>query len=306
VIDLTTLTASAVALAAAGAARYLRRAAPVLLFVVACSASAVVAHDRAGAFAFLLFVEAGALSAWLAWRFPSAALTMLRAALVVLATATLAERVTTGARPRWIANPNAIGSLLLLLLPYARTRLEVVAGVGAVLATGSRGAMLALLVAFAALVLDSYRRDGVEIRAWHYVAVSVALVVLVAALVWLRPRTVVNRLVTWQAAARLWLQRPVLGWGPWASRSLIAGDHADSAVFTLLLETGALGLFAFVYSAVALTRAALDSPGNRARLAVLAWLVHQTVDWTLVFLLVVIALGVNVALLLSPPPEEPA
>jgi len=106
--------------------------------------------------------------------------------------------------------------------------------------------------------------------------IAITLVAIVA-----RPATVIDRLETWRAACVMWLNHPLLGHGPGASLRLLGDNHADSLLITVLLENGALGLLAVVWLGVEVVRLCFSHHGTPARLALLAFGLHQVVDATL-------------------------
>jgi O-antigen ligase len=105
--------------------------------------------------------------------------------------------------------------------------------------------------------------------------VAIASILLLA----LRPETVLDRFQTWRMACNLWLSQPLFGHGPGASLLLLGENHADSLPLTILIEQGAIGLLAFVWSVVVIIPM-FGKPGTPARVALLATLLHQTVDAT--------------------------
>jgi O-antigen ligase len=145
-----------------------------------------------------------------------------------------------------------------------------VVGGGALLATGSRGAFIAL---FGATVIEDIDLRGVAL----FLLVLIGMIVL-------RPPTVSNRLHTWKEAIGLFLERPLVGWGPGCypvvARYEPLKDHADNFLLTVAAETGVVGLAAWAWLLVAAGRAAIRSE-ERARLGLVAWGIHQLVDDTL-------------------------
>jgi O-antigen ligase len=148
---------------------------------------------------------------------------------------------------------------------------------GAVVATLSTAAGVALSASRAAwgaalvgmvLVLVGRRRGR-----WPAVAAAIAGVALLATLVvaaWLRPMgpggevsldmASRSRLAAWGEAARLWQERPLVGWGPASYRQVYARHyerpadaqfHAHNAYLHVAVETGVLGVATALWFAVA-------------------------------------------------------
>lgn len=216
-----------------------------------------------------------------------ALLQLLGADPVVLAAGSAADRVRAT-----LGNSSNAGVYLLFAVPFLVERLRrdssrvwrVLAGLAAALAvfmivfTASRGAWVGLLVlagvwlGVEAVRWERARRRTVLLAA---VAVVVALGVAVIAIPRLEKRvasasagTIEWRLVVWQAAGRIALDRPLLGWGPNSFRYVYpayrphdvsansnlgatAGDPHDivmSAASSLGIP-GALGLLALIGTA---------------------------------------------------------
>lgn len=201
---------------------------------------------------------------------------IIRAVLIVgslLAVASLAEVLVTADRARWISgNPN-IQAAWLLPMPFLVDLRPGKALMGsALLATGSRGGILAAAVAFCA-------QKGVN---WRYLLLAG---LLAAVGLWgLRPETVANRFGTWREAVGLWAQKPLLGWGPGCytllARNELQHPHADNLLLTVAAEQGLVGLAAWIWLIVAAGQLAVQSQ-DPARFSLLAIGVHQLFDNTL-------------------------
>jgi hypothetical protein len=178
--------------------------------------------------------------------------------------------IRTGVRSAGIlGNPNVAGGLLAVISPVFGDFLEGGFMIIPLVATGSRGAFLSVFSAFA---WDSIRKALVLMP-----LVVVAGLVLALA----RPNTVSKRLGTWEEAGRLFLERPLVGWGsgsyPLLSENETEHPHADSLPMTIAAENGLLGLLAFGWLAVEFARivARSDDP---ARLGLVAFATHNLVD----------------------------
>jgi len=269
-------------------------AAPLILWAGSVLLSLLNATDGGAALWTLLLLASGGCAFVIARSWPHIITTGLLHVLGLLAgSLVLLFALKTGlTRPSWI-NPNWIASIILMALPFSR----LLVCIPALVLTGSRGALLALPVAAISLILYSYIREGsrptfVFTSAVLLGVISVSLVAVAA-----RPATVLDRLETWRVACTLWLQHPLLGNGPGASIYLLRENHADSLLVTVLLEQGALGLFAVVWSGVVIIRMCFSSPGTPARLALLAFGVHQLIDATLYMPGVAIVAGAALGLL---------
>jgi hypothetical protein len=185
----------------------------------------------------------------------------------------LYEFARTHTRLSTMIHPNLMASwLVLVLFLGCSTPLWWLWNGAALLTTGSRGAILGLLVAIA---------TRLRIRLWWAIP---ALLVAGIALTALRPGTALGRLDTWREAVSLFAQRPLLGWGIGCYRDvaqLVPGYlHADNAPLTVAAETGVVGLAAWTWLVVSVARVAARSASS-ARLGLLAWGVQQLVDHTL-------------------------
>lgn len=252
---------------------------PFLAVLLAALASTVQTVDSGGSLARVV-VLAGAVAAfYVAREYPDAAALAARIAGYAMLAAVAVEVCTGAARPGGLLhNPNSAASALLLV-GWALG--PVYLGAVGVL---SRGALVASLAA---------ELWGRVARRW----VLVLVLVLAAGLVLLRPETVTARLGTWQEAAGLFLARPVLGWGPGAYRSLARVEpghvHADSLPLTVAAEGGLVGLAAWGWLAVVVVKRA-RAESIQAR-GLLAWGLHQAVDCTAVFPVVLVLLAISVA-----------
>lgn len=194
----------------------------------------------------------------------------------LLAAEIMIEAALMQDRARILAgNPNRLAAWILPLMFTAPVTgaWTVVSSLG-LLATGSRGALLGVSVAFCA------QKDV----PWRAVAVGALLVGV--ALAFVRPSTTSNRLETWTEAAQLALERPVLGWGPGTYAELAVNEphhpHADSLALTVAAEQGLVGLLAWSVLAVAVARVCRGSSAP-ARWGILAIGVHQLVDFTVLW-----------------------
>ena len=191
---------------------------------------------------------------------------------VIVSVVTVAEAVGWAGRPRFLGNPNITAAWILPLSFLADGALWNTCSILAIVATGSRGALLGVFSAF----LAKARVSPVPI--W-LLAVLLALGLVAA-----RPSTVENRLHTWREALGLFLERPVVGWGPGVYPLLAINEHrhphADSALLTIAAEQGIIGLAAFLWLVVAVSRMAAGS-SSAARWGLMAWAVHNLTDFTL-------------------------
>lgn len=251
--------------------------------------------NSAGVWAMLLFTS-GMLTLLLADAWPGVTHWLLSTTGAALGLLTVVWASSHGwARPTCI-NPNWLAAILLLTLPYASHWLYAVLGAAALAITGSRGAILGLLVALIALILWRYHREGTLKRGFGVLlgigVIAITLVVMAA-----RPATVWDRLATWRAACTWWIQQPLAGYGLGASLNLLGDNHADSLLVTVLLEQGAPGLLALIYLGVVLTRLCFGPQGTPARLALLGFMLSQMVDATLYLPFTAMFAGANLALL---------
>lgn len=183
-------------------------------------------------------------------------------------------------------NPNRAASLLLALGFLGGVPWVALPGL---FATESRGALLGVIVGLIG--------GGTGKR--RLLFLMVGLICVGAILAPLRPSTVWNRLGTWQEAVRLFLERPLLGWGPGCYQTLSENEtehpHADSFPLTVAAEMGLLGLVAFGWLFFAAGRLAWRVGGSES-LGLLAWAVHNLVDDTLWWYPTGIVLAVTLAM----------
>ena len=219
----------------------------------------------------------------LSLQFPKPALRgALRVAAWLLPLALLIE-TAFGARRAGFGNPNMAGSLLLLVYPWGNLLLVAVA-IGL---TQSRGAALAFMVALSMFLL---KREEIFI----FLLVIGLTLMLVAVMIEVRMSTVARRLEEWHEAHVMWKLRPWLGWGAGAYPTLYNDPgriHADNGFFTIMVETGIIGYWAW---ALVLGAVVVSARGH-ARWGLLAWLLHQVTDDTLWWPLVGIALVCSAA-----------
>lgn len=227
----------------------------------------------------------------LAYWQPARARALLRYALLVCVALIIADRVATGARPDTWINPNAAASLLLLLLPWVDKAVSfpMLLGLAALAVTGSRGAWWAWGVALTLLIMKPR---------WYIVLP--AAVALAAALLFIRPASALVRLEVWREALGLFMQRPVLGWGPGSYPTVAAIEpgkvHPDNLLLWLLVEQGVMGVLCWI-PLLSESTGYIRRPGTSARLALTAWGLHQLFDCTLGYLPVGIVVFLAVALL---------
>lgn len=188
---------------------------------------------------------------------------------VFLGVTMILEVIRTGVRSAgFLSNPNIAGGVLAILSPVFSEFLEGGFMIILLVATGSRGAFLAVSMSLL------WNRIN---KALVLVPLIVFLVLLIAA----RPGTVVKRLGTWAEAGRLFLERPVVGWGsgsyPLLSENETAHPHADSLPMTIAAENGLLGLLAFGWLAAELGRIVYQSD-DPARLGLVAFGIHNLTD----------------------------
>lgn len=207
---------------------------------------------------------------------------------LITAVVSIVEVVITGSRASWLFdNPNITGGVLLLCSWYMYPLWIYILGM---LATYSRGT----LVAFGATV------SGLELsRKPQYFVLAVALIFIT---VLIRPGTVMLRFGTWREAVQLFLDRPLMGWGPGSYHILAVNEpghaHADNALLTIASETGIVGVaifIAFVWR-VYLVASRSQSP---SRWALLATAIHQLVDCTIFWPQIGVLLSLSFALLIK-------
>jgi O-antigen ligase len=220
-----------------------------------------------------------------------------------------------------LGNPNLMGSLAAALPPlavgyavYRRARPAVLIGASAaavllcglaIVASGTRGSLLGLGAGFGVLAVLMYRRIGRR-RAAAVVLILVAGAVL--AFLPMRARlgelaggeggTLTVRRVIWSGAARAFLQRPVLGWGPGSFQKVFPAFrdphyhtmgvshntlHAHCEYLELLMDSGIAGalLWAALVAAIAVRRrrlGGLDALGAGILAAIAALLTEALVS----------------------------
>lgn len=210
-------------------------------------------------------------------------LTALRVLGWVVAVVCLIEFFSTGRRAGvWLqGNPNKVGGLLAVLFPMADVSLWVFVCCAALVATGSRGAVSGVIASVIANVA-TVRKKCIEDELALVFIVVVVLVVVILFVV-MRPSTIGNRLENWREAVDLFSERPWTGWGPGCYTLLAQNEpqhpHADSWLLTVAAEMGRVGVAAWGWLAVEVYWVAARSPG-RARLALVAFAVHNLVDAT--------------------------
>lgn len=231
------------------------------------------------------------------------------------ATGTVVARATAG-----FGHPNQLAGLLLLLLPFvlaavvmlprARLLWIVVVGmsVAAVLATGSRGGVLAMGV-LPAVVLAQRRASALASLVALAVAASGAVVYVVSTSF---PHgmgsALEGRVDIWQVAAHVWAQRPLFGGGTgsfphsYASAGYVGKmylpdslqvppPHGHNLALQVMSENGFVGLAALIAVTAAATATAATVLAGRsdwvkplapaAVAMLLAMFVQNQVDFTL-------------------------
>jgi hypothetical protein len=179
--------------------------------------------------------------------------------------------ITMERAERLQGNANILAAWLIPVAFLGRSNVLNGCSVVAMALTGSRGALLGALGAFLAK---------------HRVATKVVLLaaLLASLLALLRPSTIRNRLGNWQEAGRLFLERPLMGWGAGCYTLLAENEpehpHADGALPTIAAEQGIIGLASFLWLAVTVGRLAARSD-HPARWGLLAVGLHNLVDYTL-------------------------
>lgn len=231
------------------------------------------------------------LAAWLLGqaRWPARAKQGLSWILRALALVVIADTLWHLGRPDWI-NPNTYGALLVLGLPFVGSKHWAGVWVIALICTGSRGTMLAVL-----LPLLWWNRDFVK----RHLRAAIALAVVGVLFILVRPATIMARFDHWAEALRLFAASPSVGWGPgsYIDVSRIPfQNHADNAFLTLLSEQGLIGVWALAPLAVVVVlRWRIGDP--LVRLALAATLLHNLVDDTWLSPWPALLLGLNLALL---------
>jgi O-antigen ligase len=227
-----------------------------------------------------------------------------RAAAGVLSVASvvmLLEAFTSGGRVGGLlqGNPNIAAALIVQWSALAHEWVHCAAAL-LLIQTGSRGAAIAYITAWwgrCAQVLGVLRR-WTRFRGARSVLAG-SYVVLVLLMVAVRPATIQNRMATWTEAGRLFIARPLVGWGPGSYPVLAQADpgrpHADSLPMTVAAETGVVGLVAWGWLAAWAARAVVRSD-DPARWGLVAFAVHNAVDYTLLWYWPGIAVVVALAL----------
>jgi O-antigen ligase len=190
----------------------------------------------------------------------------------------------------WLWDRNVTADVLLLLTPWLRGPVMLLGWV-AVALTGSRGAWMGLVGALLWLIWRPR---------WYVWALVVGA--LAVGLVFIRPATAIQRVYIWQNAARLFLERPLIGLGIGATTPIVWDGrvlnllHAHNILLDALLNGGVFLGVAWAAFLWAVIRLIVGPPGSRARLGLLAVILHGMVDceiWTPAIVL----MAVNLALL---------
>lgn len=145
----------------------------------------------------------------------------------------LADAFLSLGRPMTI-NPNKAAAMLLLLFPFGVNWLVL----PAILATGSRAAIIGMAVAGLVIVWGVLDRLERVVIIGELIGVAVLLILA-------RPGTITARFEHWSKAVGLFASSPFIGLGPGAYVRINPGEaHADSAPLTLLSEQGLIGAIA--------------------------------------------------------------
>jgi hypothetical protein len=192
---------------------------------------------------------------------------------VVVIGSVVGGMIQSGARSGgMLRNPNIAASVLAVTSPVFQSFFEGGLMVAALFATGSRGALLGVTLA---ITWDTFRKKLIPVA-----LVGVCALAMIAA----RPSTAEKRLGTWTEAGRLFLARPVTGWGAGSYPHLAQNEqfhpHADSFPLTVAAEQGLLGLLAWGWLLYEVARRAWRSE-DRARWGMVAFCVQNLVDCTL-------------------------
>lgn len=241
------------------------------------------------------------LGALVAHRWPATLTRLLQVAGPALAVIVLIQRAALG-RVAFPYNENATASLLLLLFPWHWSRNWILAGLclSGLACTGSAGALLAAVAAISLLIARSIQLEKGMV--WWSLPLIVAGSAIIAgvAIAALQPATSAARLEHWQAAWDLWQARVWTGWGP-GSYLVVSPipdqNHADNLWLTVGAEMGSLGFALVGTLSLYILWRILHTAHNPARLAMLAWLMHQAIDCTLFFPMVGLAVALNLGLL---------
>ena len=105
-----------------------------------------------------------------------------------------------------LGSPIYVGAAAALCYPYCKSQIEKLFLVAVLVASGSRGAWVA--VACGTIYLN-WPRFTIRARTWGLVAVGAGLI----GALWLRPVSDLGRIVTWAAAIDAFKARPWFGWG---------------------------------------------------------------------------------------------
>jgi hypothetical protein len=206
--------------------------------------------------------------------------------------AVMADTLWHLGRPGWI-NPNISGAILVLGLPFVGSVRWEGLWVIALICTGSRGAMVSII-----LPLAWWNRTTIAKYKWPAMALAVVGVLLVV----MRPGTILARFDHWAEALRLFAASPWIGWGPgsYVDVSRIPWqNHADNALLTVLAEQGLVGLLVLIPLGIVIARR-WRFGSELTRLVLLATLLHNLVDDTWLQPWPAILLGLNLAMLWRP------
>ena len=252
--------------------------------VVLTTASAISTVDRDVAFFRLLLLGGAWLVHALSYRYHTHIARALPYAAGAVLAISLGALLVFGYPIGWLWDHNITADVLLLLTPWLRGPVMMALGLVLLALTGSRGAWMGLAAALLWLIARPR---------WYVWALAVGT--LAVGLVFIRPATAQIRVDIWLDALRMIVARPLTGWGLGAT---VAGGHphAHNIVLDAWVNGGPLLAAAwslFLYSVI---RLIVGPPGSRARLGLLAVILHGLVDCE-VFTPVLLIAAVNLALL---------
>jgi hypothetical protein len=183
---------------------------------------------------------------------------------------------------------NVVAGTLAMLTPSVAARRErrwimLATMAAALIATGSRGGLLAAIVALAILFWSK------QIPRWAAIAMPAGIVALVFAMIQIRPATALGRFECWAIAVRQWMQlSPAYGVGPGNLMLLVPSFgtrgfevHAHNSIVTIAAMVGMVGAGLIAAALANIKRVQM----NRWQIATLAALaVHSLVDDPLTWL----------------------
>jgi O-antigen ligase len=199
--------------------------------------------------------------------------------------------------PSILWNPNNFAFVLLIALFLSmrfRAAWLVLAVLGLLILTGSR-----VNWAAAAIGLVVYMGADADLRQWlqkgRVIVLAIIPTVLVGGYIAYRTlpqmdATVAMRAEYWKVAARLFLQRPLTGWGGWSIYRIHAGmagtftdtytyAHSHSLPLNLMAEGGLPALAALIFLGVVIARQLRQSPSPEAWAFAAAMLISNLFDY---------------------------